>query len=310
MSDDGIDSLVYATADEEVSSISSLNTAVVLQKEGPHGELQTDCCVTGGTLETESLLDTDTDVGIDIDEQMLLRLRIDRLEQTQSEQCALSTMILQRLTALESRQHWEAQRWRVMEANMHAQASDINAQIANISAEVANINAAANIIAQGATINVHGAMSPQPAHTQPLLPVQLRKSRNVPELPYGIPGVVPKIPEALPSTIKALLTEHQDLNLVHFQNPVNRVNWSDKLQQRFSKRQYLYGKIEEKAQLENGATQNSGGNHADRSKTTLSIAAASLDAEREKMGLTVNQFLVHLKGSDPNTKTRLHPTRI
>lgn len=117
--------------------------------------------------------------------------------------------------------------------------------------------------------------------------------RTVNDMLRNIPRV-PAVPNALPPTMSRLLTEHLVLDLVSFQVS-NRTGWPDKLQNSFSKRQYLYSKIVDKAKQRTG-------HRGPTNENALAIAAGQLDAE--KGDKTVNQYLKYLKASDSTTKTR------
>ena len=102
------------------------------------------------------------------------------------------------------------------------------------------------------------------------------------------------MPTALPQSMARLLTEHVMHNLASF-HVSNRIGWTDKVKLSYSKRQYLYNKIVDKAKQQTGRRGSTNDN-------ALAIAARQLDTERGDE--TVNQYYMSLKASDPSTKIR------
>ena len=140
---------------------------------------------------------------------------------------------------------------------------------------------------------------PQHYHLQPPLPPQppplevTVNIRNVKETLQNIPRV-PAFPADLPQTMAKLLVEHEKLDLASFRCS-SRFGWSSSMKVGFGRRQFLYNKVMEKA------IQQTGGRGPTNSNA-LQIAAAALDIERN--GMTVYQFLGHLKKNDPTTKSQ------
>ena len=75
----------------------------------------------------------------------------------------------------------------------------------------------------------------------------------------------------------------------------DKIGWPDKLKISYSKRQYLYDKIVDKAKQQPGR-------RGPTNENSLVIAAGQLDTERGDK--TVNHYYKVLKASDPSTKTR------
>jgi hypothetical protein len=128
-----------------------------------------------------------------------------------------------------------------------------------------------------------------PAPHQVELPVQIQ---TINETLCNVPHI-PAMPADLPQTMAKLLVEHGDYDLASFQCS-SRIGWSTSLKNCYGKRLFLYNKVMEKA------VQQTGGRGPNNSNA-LQNAAAALDVERH--GMTVPQFLVHLKKNDPQTKS-------
>jgi hypothetical protein len=105
---------------------------------------------------------------------------------------------------------------------------------------------------------------------------------------------IPAFPTVMPPSMVALLNEHNAGALSRFEHAKNKKEWQQSIRNSFSKRLYLYKKIEAKA---NGLRA-----HGEARASQLLRAAKILDEERQ--GRSLPQFLRDLKEDDPATKKR------
>ena len=134
---------------------------------------------------------------------------------------------------------------------------------------------------------------PPPPATGAAAAHQVPAQRTVNDTLRNIPKV-PAMSTTLPQSMARLLTEHLVHNLASF-NLTSRAGWEGNLQNSYSRRQYLYSKIVDKAKQQTG-------HRGSTNNNALVIAAGQLDTERGEK--TVNQYLRYLKDRDPRTKTR------
>ena len=104
---------------------------------------------------------------------------------------------------------------------------------------------------------------------------------------------IPSFPVTLPNSMAELLQQHEDIYKLGDYTHAKKSCWPSNLRQAFGKRIYLYQQIVEKAdRLRNDGT------FIEKKR----VAAAELDRMRNNM--TLPQFMIVLKNSDPNVKKR------
>jgi hypothetical protein len=102
---------------------------------------------------------------------------------------------------------------------------------------------------------------------------------------------IPEITPNLPSTRHEILVQQQQAHLAFFEL-ASKKHWLLPVQQRFSKRTYLYHKIQEHAQRHQGDTENK------------QIENAALAMDTEKCNMTLNSYLMCLKLIDLANRSR------
>ena len=89
----------------------------------------------------------------------------------------------------------------------------------------------------------------------------------------------------------SLLLEFQSLKLTEFESTI-RSDWPKAMQVGYSHRLYLFKFIQTKAAWMQG--------NADFESVKMPAAAAKLKEEQKRIGMTMAQFLGHLKANDTN----------
>ena len=144
-------------------------------------------------------------------------------------------------------------------------------------------------------------------------PIQQPQVQNVPQPPpvrnnppanalgrlrQVVDARVPPFRDELPGTLLELLLEHQRLNLSSYKT-AKKTHWHPNKKVQYSRRMYLYSKIEEKANNPNFRS------HLTNMNRRLNEAARELDDDRRMLNdMTLPAFLKHLKSTDRNVRKR------
>lgn len=162
-------------------------------------------------------------------------------------------------------------------------------------------------------VEVRATLNRLPVHQQQAIPAPARAARPLPvpvrqiinNTPIRVPMVqdvlqntprAPPVPRAMAKTFVQLLTQHRNLELESFADDRHSA-WPHNVQQAYSRRQYIYSRIKERAR-------NFAGERTPEQKMTH--AAEAYDEERA--GKTLTQFTSqNLIPNDPKIKKRKRP---
>jgi len=122
----------------------------------------------------------------------------------------------------------------------------------------------------------------------PQTPIQILPEGDGPSASVS---VGPQLPTTLPESVCELLDEHLRYNLSRFSTTIKR-DWRSAERMRYSRRQYVFEKIRERAKAMDGEDE----------VKNLKLAAAAMDVERGRA--SIDKFIARLKLNDPKVRRR------
>ncbi len=157
---------------------------------------------------------------------------------------------------------------------------------------------------------VHILQQQQPHLQQPLQQEQLERAnpnaqpaqRQQEQAVLQRVPVIPAIPSKLPETFRVLLIEHRDLQLQRYLNRGTKSHWPLRIRNAYSKRMYLFKKLEARAKNPQFRPQVPMANFNLR----LDEAAHAVDQEMRQHGLSMDKKMKEWKESNTPRRNRNH----